>query len=598
MLQNKQSVGKISGLSIARGAPPISSLMYADDLLICGLAEGSEVQQIKQILDKFCAMSGQLIGAEKSRIWFSKRTSPQQRTLCTTYLQEVPGECNQIYLGVPIQPSKRCHYNYLVEKVDAKLNVWKAKMLSPAAKVVLLKAVIEPLLLYSMGAGSIPDSEKITVPKCNGGLGLVDAKVLNRAMLFKMLWRLAAKEDDQALWVKVLSAKYLSRSTLWLAKTPSRCSKLWRTLLECRNDMQPHIKWFIGVGNRCSLIGDPWHPFWLHFEQQTVHATNLTIAQVIHPPTGQWNTSLLISALDFHAALYLVCAYPEPPLIHSDADRLIFTPATSGVFSFKAACRLLSTHASMMAPSSPSWKEIWHSPGILLRIRVFLWRLLHDVVPVSATFARRLSTTMLANLLSWLRTFALPRGIPDLFSFLVEQLDQRDFMIFANHLWAFWKARCKQVYEGKQINGRQVNILANSYTFLADLTRTSLRKLEGQQDCNLGRSVPTEGNICKMDASFSDHGDSGWVYTLYTGGHLLHYGVLSGPASSPLHAEVNAMLASLIAASAAAYFKRNDGLSCFYVPREQLQQEHLLANYARIHNISTIQNFFPSFPPM
>ncbi|KAJ4774605.1 RNA-directed DNA polymerase (reverse transcriptase)-related family protein [Rhynchospora pubera] len=505
--------------------------------------------------------------------------------------------------------------------------------------------------------------EEITVPKCNGGLGLVDARVLNRAMLFKMLWRLAAKEDDQALWVRVLSAKYLSRSTLWLAKTPSRCSKLWRALLECRNDMQPHLKWFIGDGNRCSLIGDPWHPFWLRFEHQTAQARNLTIAQVIHPLTGQWNTSLLISALGFHAALYLVCAYPQPPLSHSATDRLIFTSATSGAFSFKAACRLLTTHASMTAPSASSWKAIWHSPGILPRIRLFLWKLLHDAVPVRATFARRIrlpappceicglhqddaihalffcpiaQQCWLTSSLG-LRTCAMPRGISDLFSFLVEQLDQRDFMRFANHLWAFWKARCKQVYEGKQINGRQVNILANSYTFLADLAGSPLRKLGGQQDCNLGRPIPTEGNICKMDGSFSDHNDSGWAYTLYLGCQLLQYGVFSGPASSPLHAEVNAMLASLKSASTAgwseanflsdcqilvkvinglsdpntvdwrvyaelldilAYFKRNDGFSCFYVPREQLQHEHLLANYARIHNISTVQNSFPSFPPV
>ncbi|KAJ4800370.1 RNA-directed DNA polymerase (reverse transcriptase)-related family protein [Rhynchospora pubera] len=608
MLLFKQSRGQIAGLSISRGAPPISSLMYADDLLICGMAEVQEVKQLKETLDEFCSMSGQLIGADKSSIWFSKRTSPQMKAFCASYLQAYPGECNQIYLGVPIYPTKSCHYNYLVDKVDAKLSVWKARMLSSAAKVVLLKAVIQPMLLYSLGAGSIPDAvlqrinlkmraffwntgsnnkmrlvpwEVITTPKCNGGLGLVDARVLNRAMTVKMLWRLAAKENEQALWVRVLSAKYLNRSTLWLTKTPTRCSKLWRTLLECRADLQPHIKWVIGDGHSCSLIGDPWHPFWMRFQQQSVEALKLTVAQAVHPQTGKWNTTVLISALGFHAALYLACAHPDPPITHTRQDRLIFSPASSGTFSFKAACRVLSSPANGAARSTIPWKAIWYTPSILPRIRMFLWRLQHDAVPVRATFTRRLrlpappceicglhlDDALHALFLCpiaqqcWLtsslglRVHALPENIPMLIKLLVDKLSQRDFMRFANHLWAFWKARCKQVYEGKHINGRQVNFLANSYTFLADLSIHFDQEFHrlGQQDCNRGRSIPEGGNICRMDGSYSDQGCSGWAYSLSLGDHLLQFGAFAGTASSPLHAEVNAMLVSLRAAMMVAW---------------------------------------------
>ncbi|KAJ4797273.1 RNA-directed DNA polymerase (reverse transcriptase)-related family protein [Rhynchospora pubera] len=666
--------------------------MYADDLLICGMAEVQEVKQLKETLDEFCSMSGQLIGADKSSIWFSKRTSPQMKAFCASYLQAYPGECNQIYLGVPIYPTKSCHYNYLVDKVDAKLSVWKARMLSSAAKVVLLKAVIQPMLLYSLGAGSIPDAvlqrinlkmraffwntgsnnkmrlvpwEVITTPKCNGGLGLVDARVLNRAMTVKMLWRLAAKENEQALWVRVLSAKYLNRSTLWLTKTPTRCSKLWRTLLECRADLQPHIKWVIGDGHSCSLIGDPWHPFWMRFQQQSVEALKLTVAQAVHPQTGKWNTTVLISALGFHAALYLACAHPDPPITHTRQDRLIFTPASSGTFSFKAACRVLSSPANGAARSTIPWKAIWYTPSILPRIRMFLWRLQHDAVPVRATFTRRLrlpappceicglhlDDALHALFLCpiaqqcWLtsslglRVHALPENIPMLIKLLVDKLSQRDFMRFANHLWAFWKARCKQVYEGKHINGRQVNFLANSYTFLADLSIHFDQEFHrlGQQDCNRGRSIPEGGNICRMDGSYSDQGCSGWAYSLSLGDHLLQFGAFAGTASSPLHAEVNAMLVSLRAAmmvgwssacflsdcqllvkvinglllpesldwrvysdllDVIAIYKEKEGFTCYHVPRDLLLQEHHLANYARMHNISTVQHSYPSFPPI
>ncbi|KAJ4791253.1 RNA-directed DNA polymerase (Reverse transcriptase) [Rhynchospora pubera] len=158
MLQFKQQNGLISGLSIARGAPPISSLMYADDLIICGIATPQEVSQLRTTLSDFCTMSGQLIGIDKSRIWFSKRTSSDLRNYCMNSFQAVQGGNNQVYLGVPILTSSCSHYNYLLDKIDAKLSNWKARMLSQAAKLVLLKTVIEPMLLYSMGAGYIPDS--------------------------------------------------------------------------------------------------------------------------------------------------------------------------------------------------------------------------------------------------------------------------------------------------------------------------------------------------------------------------------------------------------------------------------------------------------
>ncbi|KAJ4762762.1 hypothetical protein LUZ62_073137 [Rhynchospora pubera] len=184
-------------------------------------------------------------------------------------------------------------------------------------------------------------------------------------------------------------------------------------------------------------------------------------------------------------------------------------------------------------------------------------------------------------------------------------------MRFANQLWAFWKARCKHVYEGKHIIERQVNTLANSYTYLVDLTERTVLQLPvlTQHDCNRGRSIPGDGNICKMDGSYSDQGDSGWAYTLSNGERLLHFGTQSGVASSPLHAEVKALLASLKAASIEgwstanfltdcqtlvkvvngllkpedvdwraytdildiiAYFRRNVDWVCFYVPRELL----------------------------
>ncbi|KAJ1703769.1 hypothetical protein LUZ63_003548 [Rhynchospora breviuscula] len=691
MLHFKQAGRQITGLSIARGAPPITSLLYADDLLICGMAAQQEVHEIKATLSDFCTMSGQLIGANKSRIWFSRRTTSALKSFCMNSLQAIQGDDNHIYLGVPIQASKCCHFDYMLEKIDSKLSVWKAKLLSPAAKVVLIKTVVEPMSLYSMGAGFIPESilqrintkiraffwnsgakqkmrlvawEKITAPKNYGGLGLRDVTVLNQAMTMKILWKLASRDHDEALWVQVLRAKYLSRSSLWLAKAPTRCSKLWHAVLDCRQFLQPHIKWILGNGMKSSLIGDPWHHFWLRFTNQSQASLRLKVADCVDPQTGEWISNLIISAVGFHGALFLACVYPRPPLHHTRLDCLIFTASNSGEFSFRGACKLLqSTHGLQTLPPC-LWKAIWRCTGILPRIRLFLWKLMNDAVPVKSVFARMLRTHVppceicgleqdnalhalflcprakqcwLTSSIS-LRVHALPTDTTLLIKWLSENLTDYDFMCFANHLWAFWKARCKQMYEGMNIDIRQAAFMANSYTFLVNLTypkTIDAGQIQGGGGCREQLTFTT-GLTCMMDGSYHHTGSSGWAYTLFDGSRLLQYGLHFGTADSPPHAEALAMLASLKAALAAgwstasfltdcqalvkvvqgqtppetadwtayitileliAIFKQQGGFLCHFVPRDEVHREHNLANYARISHISTVGYSFPSFPP-
>ncbi|KAJ4787670.1 RNA-directed DNA polymerase (reverse transcriptase)-related family protein [Rhynchospora pubera] len=450
-----------------------------------------------------------------------------------------------------------------------------------------------------MGAGYIPDSilqkinlkmraffwnsgskhkmrlvtwENITTPKFHGGLGLRDATVLNRAMIMKTIWRIASRVNDEALWVQVLKAKYLSRANFWLASMPARCSKYWRAILLGRQDLHQHVRWIIGDGTKCSLVGTPWHHFWLKFMQATSAALKLTIADCIDQQTGEWNSSLLISALGFHAALFIACVHPIPPIHPHRTDRLIFTPTNSGSFSFKGACNLIQSSPQPNLTSSAIWKLIWKCQGILPRIRLFLWKLTHDAVPVKYVFARHLRTAAppceicglgsddaIHSLFfcskaeqSWLnssiglRVHALPVHIIPLLKLLSEQLTQHDFLRFANHLWALWKARCKEVYEGKRINVQQVSSLANSYTFLADVggcgLNTRLRQMQVQNHHEM--SICLQGNICRLDGSFHNNGTAGWAYTLFQDEQLLQYGLESGEAMSPLHVEALAMLAA------------------------------------------------------
>ena len=67
-------------------------------------------------------------------------------------------EENEMYLGGPVNVSRPTAFNFLIQKVDSKLHAWKARLLSPAGKVVLLKSVIESLAIYHMSTTLIHKS--------------------------------------------------------------------------------------------------------------------------------------------------------------------------------------------------------------------------------------------------------------------------------------------------------------------------------------------------------------------------------------------------------------------------------------------------------
>jgi len=57
-LQKALHNNNLSGISLGIGAPPIHSLLFADDLILCGKDTLDEAQAIKTILYKFCQQSG------------------------------------------------------------------------------------------------------------------------------------------------------------------------------------------------------------------------------------------------------------------------------------------------------------------------------------------------------------------------------------------------------------------------------------------------------------------------------------------------------------------------------------------------------------
>ena len=62
-----------------KGLIKISHLFFADDIILFTKATCSCCFHLKDILDKFCSCSGQLIGTPKSKLFFSSNLRCQDK---------------------------------------------------------------------------------------------------------------------------------------------------------------------------------------------------------------------------------------------------------------------------------------------------------------------------------------------------------------------------------------------------------------------------------------------------------------------------------------------------------------------------------------
>lgn len=154
-LSHLVSLGMLKGLKISPRGTPLTNNVYADDLLIFGTAVEEEAQQIQTTLSQFSSLSGQIVGPAKSNIWFSGITAKEERDKVAAALQVNLAATSEMYLGAPIEVNA-ASFDFLIEKFSARLQAWKSRVLSPAGRLVLIKAVLQTLPIYHMATVKIP----------------------------------------------------------------------------------------------------------------------------------------------------------------------------------------------------------------------------------------------------------------------------------------------------------------------------------------------------------------------------------------------------------------------------------------------------------
>lgn len=414
IIRNYEANGLLHGCKIARGAPSVSHLLFADDCYFFFRASKVEAAVMKAILNRYERISGQAVNFSKSSIVFSPNTSQTDREIVCASLQVVEVNKPGTYLGMPmsIGRNKNEVFGFLTDRVRSKLQGWVNKDISKAGKVTLLKSAAQTIPNFWMSIFLIPTGvcegierlmngfwwgrgangkgiswmawDKLCAPKGCGGLGMKSLKSFNVAMLAKQGWRILKNENP--LVSAIMKARYFPNSEFLEAEVGINPSFVWRSIVSAQEAIKAGCRRKIGNGTTTKV----WNVQWLPDPENGCMTTsmpaqlqNITVDGFMDTGQNRWDLEVvrdICNDRDFN----LIKRIPIP--VEQKEDSWFWFRDDSGVFTVRSCYRWLtgefvSNHASF-------WNRLWSLkvPG---KIGNFLWRVCRGCLPTTNALAMK-----------------------------------------------------------------------------------------------------------------------------------------------------------------------------------------------------------------
>lgn len=414
LCRKAQASGQLYGIRVARGCPRVNHLLFADDTMFFCKASEKSCRNLKKILEKYEAASGQRINASKSSISFSRLASEPQRSKAKHVLGISQEGGVGKYLGLPehFGRKKKDLFSGIVDKIRQKSVAWSSKFLSTAGKLTMLKSVLAAMPSYAMSCFQLPVSlckriqstltrfwwdskadkkgicwvswEKLTKSKQDGGLGFRDLQCFNAALLGKLSWRIL--NNPSCFLARVLLGKYCISSSLLDATCPASASHGWRSILIGRDLLKLKLGWTLGNGQSIQVWKMPWlstSSLLQPFGPAPLASKDWFVCDLFKQGSLEWDVERIDSLLP--AFTNDILSLKPSRLGALDKQVWLGQPnrsysTKSGYFVAKEASSDFTPHASS---NGVQWKpEVWAVPTSP-KVKLFLWKALQGALPTS-----------------------------------------------------------------------------------------------------------------------------------------------------------------------------------------------------------------------
>ncbi|XP_019432100.1 PREDICTED: uncharacterized protein LOC109339150 [Lupinus angustifolius] len=235
MVRRALSTCLYAGFKVGRSQIEISVLQFADDTMLVRKPDSSFIWTIKSILRCFDLVSRLKVNFHKSSL-MGINVHDNVIEAAATFLSCKVGSNPFNYLGIPVGANPRRFNTWTPVSVivASRLANWKIKHVSFSGRLILINSVLNSIPIYMLSLYKAPKKvipklvnmqrsfmwgnkggtrgimwiawDTIYKPKKNGGLGVKNLAIFNKALLCKWKWR--RLKEPISLWVSILNSKY------------------------------------------------------------------------------------------------------------------------------------------------------------------------------------------------------------------------------------------------------------------------------------------------------------------------------------------------------------------------------------------------------
>jgi hypothetical protein len=206
-------------------------------------------------------------------------------------------------------------------------------------------------------------------------------------MLAKQVWRLVVNPDS--LCAQVLKAKYYPHGDILKAGPKKGSSYSWQSIVAGIHTFKRGHIWRVGNGSKINIWEDHWIADNKSRKVLSRRGQSIlrTVDELINPITGEWDEELIrenLLAIDAEKILRIPLsdAMTEDFIAWNNTKTYSFTVRSAYYteWDHQFGSKIHRQDGQGSVSDNPVWKQVWEL-AVPNKIRIFMWRSLHGVVP-------------------------------------------------------------------------------------------------------------------------------------------------------------------------------------------------------------------------